>query len=259
MVSLMRILIIQHDPLCGLDMFERPLKESGVELVFVHPDAGDALPEPHDFDGVIALGSPYFAWQSQEHPSIDEEPRFVGNVVEQLQLPFLGICFGHQLLAKALGGGVRIMAQPECGLLPVALTGKGRSDPLFCDIDYSTNCIQWHASEVTGLPKGAELLASSAQCAVQAFRFGKHAYGLQGHYEVGPETLENWLSSPLYSGTFFEANPDQSAGLFSAEAKSSENEIRTAAQTIAKNFASIVLTHKNKCLGNHFKSAAIIK
>lgn len=252
----MRILIVQHDPLCGLDMFEPPLKESGGELVFVHPDAGEALPEPHDIDGVIALGSPYFVWQSEDHPSIDEEARFVGNVVEQHQLPFLGVCFGHQLLAKALGAGIRKMPQPECGLLPVARTEKGRSDPLFCGIDHSAHCIQWHASEVENLPKGAELLASSAQCAVQAFRFGKHAYGLQGHFEVGPETLENWLSSPLYSGTFFEANPNQSAGLFSAEVKSNENDIRATAQTIAKNFASIVLQHKTDRLRNQFESAA---
>ena len=245
--SSIRILTIQHDALCGLDMFETPISDHGVELARTRPYAGDQLPTDCHFDGVIDLGAPFFVWQTDERPWIRQEERFIKEIVETHRLPFLGICFGHQLLAQAIGANVRVMAGSECGLHPVILNEKGQADPLFQDIDKITDCLQWHASEVVNLPTGVEILASSEQCAIQAIRFGEHAYGVQGHLEVGTDTVKNWMSSPIYARTFTQASPDQCAKSFYGHLESREKELRATAGTLCRNFLEIARQHKSDC------------
>ena len=243
----MQILVIQHDALCGLDMFERTIEDCGVELTCVRPDTGDQLPTDYHFDGVIALGAPFFVWQTDKHPWVQQEVRFIRDIVETHQRPFLGICFGHQLLAQAIGANVRAMSMPECGLHPVVLNEKGQTDPLFRDIGRSVDCLQWHASEVENLPSSADILASSEQCAIQVMRVGKHAYGVQGHFEVGAKSLENWANTPIYAQTFSRANPNRCAQSFSAYVKSRERELRATADNLSRNFIEIVQRHKTHC------------
>ena len=56
--------------------------------------------------------------------------------------------------------------------------------------------LQWHGAEVARLPPGTAVLAASDVCAIQAFRFGAHAYGMQFHIEVTPETVSDWAAVP---------------------------------------------------------------
>jgi hypothetical protein len=74
----------------------------------------------------------------------------------------------------------------------ISRTSAGEDDPAFGPLPNPLKVLQWHGAEVTELPVGAAVLASSDACGIQAFRFGQHAYGMQFHVEVTAETVVNW-------------------------------------------------------------------
>jgi GMP synthase (glutamine-hydrolysing) len=96
----------------------------------------------------------------------------------------LGVCLGAQLMAVALGGGVkRGGTRPkEIGWLGVELTADAPGDPLFGALPARFTPLHWHGDAIL-LPPGAKRLARSASTEVQAFRAGDGVYGVQFHLE----------------------------------------------------------------------------
>jgi GMP synthase-like glutamine amidotransferase len=164
----------------------------------VELDAGDAIPDLDDFDLLVVMGGPMDVWQENIHPWLAPEQASIRHWVRDLRRPLLGICLGHQLLAASLGGKVGLMTRSEIGLGDVQLTDAGRQDPLFAGFSSRTQTFQWHGAEVSKLPEGAEILAANSTCPVQAFRWGRHAYGLQYHVEITASTVGEWSAIPEY-------------------------------------------------------------
>jgi GMP synthase-like glutamine amidotransferase len=108
----------------------------------------------------------------------------------QRNRPVLGICLGAQLIAKAMGASVYPNVVREVGWAPVSFTGTAQSDVAFHGL-HTEVIFHWHG-ETFDLPKGAELLASSAACRHQAFRWSDRVYGLQFHLEVTPAMIAQW-------------------------------------------------------------------
>ena len=115
-------------------------------------------------------------------PWIADELRFIRRSVEA-GVPFLGICLGSQLLAKAMGGRVYKGPGTEIGLTRIGLTDAGRADPLFANAPAPLDVFEWHGEGIEA-PPGATVLASSKLFPVQAFRCGPRALGLLFHAEL---------------------------------------------------------------------------
>ena len=138
---------------------------------------------------IIFSGGPASVYDAQA-PRCDEG-------IFRLNLPILGICYGMQLLALALGGKVEKSSRGEYGKAVLEI-GEDPS-PLFAGLERKTQVWMSHTDSVTELPEGFRVLASTEITAVAAMGDdGRKMYGVQFHPEVvhtleGSRLLENFL------------------------------------------------------------------
>ncbi|WP_433504716.1 type 1 glutamine amidotransferase [Pseudonocardia halophobica] len=155
------------------------LAEQGVEAEIVTFLGGGAVPDPADRDLVVVMGSAHAAYDD-ELPWLAPELAFLHRAVEA-GTPVLGICFGGQALARALGGTVGRTPEPERGLVDL--------DTRQPDVLPAGRWMEFHYDAFT-LPPGAEELSRNA-VALQAFALGPHL-GLQFHPEITPDVFATW-------------------------------------------------------------------
>ncbi|MDB6130474.1 MAG: glutamine amidotransferase [Verrucomicrobiales bacterium] len=142
---------------------------------------------PANAEKIILSGSPRDAW--------DNDPftlRLAERVreISERQIRFLGVCYGHQMLARALGGEVQKEKKGlEFGNATVNLTPAGSRSALFRDLPETFSVLQSHSDAVTKLPPSAQLLATGEHTHVQAFQHGSAMFGVQFHPETTPEIL----------------------------------------------------------------------
>jgi GMP synthase (glutamine-hydrolysing) len=160
----------------------------GVELIPAH--ARSNLPDASQlagFSGVIMSGSPRDAWDND--PLNQKLCDFVFQL-KKLKIPFLGVCFGHQILARAFQGNVG--KHPEglqLGNVEVTVTPEGTDEPLFQNLESTDSFICGHADTVLELPPNSQLLARSQRTKCQAFKIEESLLGVQFHPEFTPEIL----------------------------------------------------------------------
>lgn len=155
----------------------------------VKPFAGEALPDPSPFDAVLMTGS--LASVADELPWMVEAARWIRQTVEE-GTPFLGVCFGHQMLSYAFGA--RIVKNPkglELGTVEVALTDEGRADPLFAGMGPTLRVHESHEDMAADVPSSVHILAGNAWTPVQAIAVGHKARGVQFHPEMTAEIVRS--------------------------------------------------------------------
>ncbi|WP_336035617.1 type 1 glutamine amidotransferase [Halobacterium yunchengense] len=135
-----------------------------------------------EFDGVVVTGS-----RSSVYWDDDWIPRLLEYVADchDAGVPVLGVCFGHQALAAALGGRVDDMGEYEIGYREVERTAD---DPVFEGVGETFTAFTTHSDAVVDLPEGADLLAEN-DYGVHAFRVDQ-SVGVQFHPEYDRETAE---------------------------------------------------------------------
>jgi len=176
-----RLLVLTHSALDRPGLLEPWAAAGGYRLDLCRADTEPSLPDPRGYAAVIVLGSvesvnnDAIAWIGRERLAVEAA---VGHDV-----PVLGICFGGQLLAQALGGRVSACDPPEVGWQVIE-----SDDPATVP---SGPWLLWHEEKFT-VPAGGKQIARTARCP-QAFRYGQHM-GLQFHPEVTPELLRLWVS-----------------------------------------------------------------
>jgi GMP synthase-like glutamine amidotransferase len=152
-----------------------------VEFDLVRVDLVSDLGEPDGLDFVAVLGSDAHAYERVE-PWVEPELEWLRGLHDR-GLPILGICYGAQALAVALGGSVRRAPEPEIGWISVPTDAP--------DLVESGPWFTWH-QDMIELPAGAREIATNDVCP-QAYAFGPHL-GLQFHPEVTTAVLMEWAA-----------------------------------------------------------------
>jgi len=165
------------------------LPEVQIEALRVHE--GAPLPPPAGLAGIVVTGS-----AAMVSERLDWSLRAEAWLVEALAAgtPILGICYGHQLLAQALGG--RVGPNPagrQMGTQRMEMEASAAADPL-CAAFGAAGFVQvTHVESVLELPPGARLLARTAADPHHAFALGSRAWGLQFHPEFDAAVMRGYL------------------------------------------------------------------
>ena len=186
----MRVLHVEHPEGRGPGVFG-----AGAENVHWVAHAGSPPPEER-VDAIVLYGAETDVVEAPGLPWLRAEQEWLRGHLDA-GTPILGVCFGAQLVADALGAAVTPAEPPEIGFEPVTLTAAGRADPVVGALPERFLACQWHRWQCS-LPPGAEALADSAVC-LQAFRRGP-VWGVQFHPEVDAETLDAWVAGAPEEG-----------------------------------------------------------
>lgn len=199
----MRIVVFQHAPHEGLGLFQPLFDADGHQVTIFRPDLGGPAPDLSRFDGLWVLGGAVQIWQAETLDWLRHELALVRRAVVDLNMPFFGICLGHQMLAHVLGGRVGPARRPEIGISSVQLSPER---PEFLGVAASIQTFQWHSAEVTAVPPDCQVTAWSPACGVQALSWGATARSVQFHPEVDQAGLRIWAMDPAVGEAFDQAN-----------------------------------------------------
>ena len=157
----------------------------------VNVRAGEILPDPERFAGAVITGS---------HDMVTDDTAWIRHAGDWVvravdaNLPLLGICFGHQLMANALGGRADFHPDGvEIGTADIVLTDEGRRDALLGGLPPVFKGHVTHAQSALEIPPGAVLTATGSYDPHQGFRVGEHAWGVQFHPEFGADAIRYYI------------------------------------------------------------------
>ncbi|OJW71350.1 MAG: glutamine amidotransferase [Sphingomonadales bacterium 63-6] len=197
-----RALIIRHVPYEGIAGYRAPIEAAG--YVIDRVDVSDPNFSSLDLcapDLLIMMGGPMGVYEQDRYPWISCQ---LGRLVRRLELdrPTLGVCFGAQMMAQALGGDVYPGPHKEVGFHPVTVDASVPDNPLLPIAGQPI--LHWHG-DTFSLPPNVELLASSHVYKHQAFRRGSNILALQFHSEMGLDPrfdawIEEWPESVIEAG-----------------------------------------------------------
>lgn len=152
---------------------------------------GQTLPKPGSVAGVVVTGSA--AMVSERVDWSETTADWLAVAVGQ-GVPVLGVCYGHQLLAHALGG--RVGPNPrgrQIGTVQAQLTRDGQDDRLVGHLPAAFAAQTSHLESVLKLPRGAVRLASSPRDDNFALRFAENAWGVQFHPEFSAPVMREYI------------------------------------------------------------------
>jgi len=179
----------EFEPISGdyPDMFRRLFAGHPEVEIVVYDVIGGQLPSnPGECDAWITTGSRYSV--NDDEPWIRDLEGFVRDVAGE-QVPFVGVCFGHQLIAKALGGTV-VKSDRGWGVGAKEVEVKGD-----LGLGSSFTVLNSYQDQIEELPPGAEILGWNEHCPVSMIGVGGNMIGFQGHPEFEPAYSEALMES----------------------------------------------------------------
>jgi GMP synthase (glutamine-hydrolysing) len=160
-------------------------------LQVVEVIAGESLPQPHEVAGAIITGSA--AMVTECAPWSEQTAGWIRSAMD-IELPLFGVCYGHQLMAHALGGRVDYLpGGREIGTQPIDLLPVAAQDELFAMLPPSFRAHTTHEQSVLEVPRGSTVLARSARDPHQLLRYGPNAISTQFHPEFNAEVMRDYV------------------------------------------------------------------
>lgn len=158
------------------DLFKSMLGDFGFEFA-VYDVVDNHFPSsPNDADAWLITGSKHGAYEDHKWiPPLEDLIR----EIDQQKLPLVGICFGHQIIAQALGGKVEKFSGGWA---------VGHTEYTFKGQPVSLNA--WHQDQVVQLPQGAKVLGSNAHCQNAMISYGDHIFTVQAHPEFSAAVVD---------------------------------------------------------------------
>ncbi|NLD77767.1 MAG: hypothetical protein GX643_13980 [Acidimicrobiales bacterium] len=176
------------------ELFGALLGHHPLSITTYDAEHGELPRSPGECDGWLVSGSANSVYDDEAW--IDATGRFLSEIVAA-GVPLVAVCFGHQLLAQALGGEVR-RSERGWGVgvhrydVTADLTGwPGGDPPAHLDL------LAMHQDQVTRLPEGATVLASSEHCPVAAYSLGERVLAVQAHPEFTPELTRELIEGRI--------------------------------------------------------------
>lgn len=162
------------------------------EMIIYKPFKDESFPDIDNIKGIIITGS---------HSMVTDDLLWIKNLSKGLKyyldnynIPTLGICFGHQLLAKMYGGKVGYHpVKKEIGSKEIFLTVEGRNDILFRDFSNEFTSFLVHEQSVLELPEGAIRLAYNNFEKNQAYYLKDNIWGVQFHPEFTIGVMKEYI------------------------------------------------------------------
>jgi GMP synthase (glutamine-hydrolysing) len=185
------VLLVRNDSFESFGVAAPTLVWAGLDVVTVNLPAGAELPSLEDVAGVVMFGGTQNVDQIDDFPHLARARGYTRDAIDSGR-PYLGICLGCQIMARALGQPVPRSPIKECGFEPLRPTAEGKEDRLLSQYTDGDMVLQWHEDTVE-LPSEATLLATSDANLVQAFRVGERAWGIQFHQEVDAVEFGWWV------------------------------------------------------------------
>ncbi len=146
----------------------------------------DIFPEdPDDYDGFVITGSP--ASVHDGHPWIERLLQLIRELHE-MHKPLVGVCFGHQAIALALGGSVETNAQGW--VLGTEKTTYDQQKPWMTPVSREITLYAAHKEQVTTLPDEARMIGHAPGCPNAAFVIGDHIMTTEYHPEMTRDFME---------------------------------------------------------------------
>jgi len=185
---------------------------------------------------LFVLGGSMSANQTDEYPYVAESHEIVAAALER-GVPYLGVCLGAQIGARALDAPVTRSADPEIGVTQLVLRPEAVKDPLTHGLPPVLETVEYHY-DTFSLPEGAVLLASSESCPHQIVRIADRAYVVQFHPEVRSADFAVWLRSDLEQGGAG-VRDEEHAEELARQVRDRDPVIRANATTLLNNFIQL--------------------
>jgi GMP synthase-like glutamine amidotransferase len=162
------------------DFFERLLAGRGLTFRRFHVEAMEFPKGVHDCDGWLITGSRHGAYE--DHPFIPPLEQFIRDAYAA-HVPVVGICFGHQIIAQAMGGRVE-RYEGGWSVGPTTYDFGGEA--------FTMNA--WHRDQVVEKPQGAQVVASNDFCQNAALLYDDRMFSVQPHPEFQNDFVEGLIN-----------------------------------------------------------------
>ncbi|MFK5998936.1 MAG: type 1 glutamine amidotransferase [Rhodobacterales bacterium] len=163
------------------EMFERLLAGHGFDFQTYNVLAGDIPLDANAADGWLITGSKFGAYE--DHPWIAPLEDLIRKIYAA-HIPLIGVCFGHQIIAQALGGKVE-KYKGGWRVGQTAYKMAGHNDPIVLNA--------WHQDQVVELPEDAVILGSNDFCKNAMLTYGDKVFTVQAHPEYGDDFIEGLI------------------------------------------------------------------